>query len=638
MPAKPAGDKSLESHFRMAPVYGGQLFWAALMCTVLAAACLVLGLVQTLPSAWALGLHLALVAGILAALWRMVWLRGAVSLDREERATQRRKEEERARAGRESLFAEEPEGIPRRWTAEYKLEGYAYVHQRIILIVVALGAGILSLLYLIRPVPAVAGSVLAVAALELVIGFTCLMASRYFGLVGRRGIREAPALAGWLRGVQWLSFAAAMSLFMAKNTEYTVGKVAYYRSVGVERWVCRVILAWTVLCALELLVRAFMGLLGQRRSFEEVEVPIELVSVQLVFAAANPLKSLSEGVERYLGISLQASWGLRFLGRAFLPLVLLLALLLWGMTALEVVHPHEQGILEHWGKYTGKPLEPGLHVKWPWPIDRIHHYPATQVSEVKLGFTMEGEEERQLKFVLWTRVHADEYKLILNEGNDLLSLVAYVYYRIKDAEQYAYGMQNPDEGLEALAYRELLRSILPYRLEELLLGKHRQEFPGVLHKRIQDAVDRQQLGIEIVKVAFMGLHPPVKVADAYHEVVSAQIWAETRLHAEVAYRNIKVPNARGEHVEIVNAARAEAVGRKEMALGRAAAFRALLEAYRSDPALFEMVQGIQAYEEALAGKPFVVKDDALDTSSFELIILNLRQGLPLMPFGLPRGR
>jgi len=437
--------------------------------------------------------------------------------------------------------------------------------------------------------------------------------------------------------VQWLSFAAALSLFVAKVSEYfdTVTKVTHYRYAAFEQWVCRVILAWTVLCAVELLARTLMGLFGPRRAFEEVEVPIELVSVQMVFATANPLHSLSEGLERYLGISLQASWGLRFLGRAFIPLVFLLGVLMWGMTALEVVHPHEQGILEHWGKYTGKPLEPGLHVKWPWPIDHIYHYPATQVSEIKLGFAVKEGEEKRLKFMLWTLVHAEEYKLILNEGNDLLSLVAYVYYRISNVEQYAYQLQNPEDALEALAHRELLRAILPYRLEELLGGRPRAEFPAMLQRRIQAAVDRRQLGVEIVKVAFMGLHPPVAVADAYHEVVSAQIWAETRLHAEEAYYHLKVPSAQAERLEIVTAAKVEAMERKQSALGRAAGARALLEAYRKDPALFETEQEIQAYEEGLTGKPFIVKDDALDTQDFELFFVNLRQGLPLVPFGFP---
>jgi len=626
--ARSADDKRLDSHFRMAPAYAGQLAWSLGVCALLAAGCLIAAFSQSLPSARALGLHLVLLVGVLAALWRMVWLRGAVSLEREERAEQRRKDGERAKAGRESLFAEEPDGIPRHWTSEYKLEGYAYIRQRIVLLAAALGAGIVSFVLLIRPVPKLEGSVLGIGTLALVIGFTCVLASRYFGLVGAKGIREAPALAGWLRGVQWLAFATALSLFFARVTEY--------RHPFVERWVFRIILAWTVICALELVIRTLVGLLGQRQPFDEVETPIELISVQLVFASVNPLKSLSEGLERYLGISLRASWGLRFMARAFLPLVLLLGVLMWGMTALEVVHPHEQGILEHWGRYTGEPLEPGLHLKWPWPIDRIHHFPATQVSHLRLGFTLLEEKRTPLKFILWTRIHADEHKLLLNEGNDLVSLEAYVYYRIEDVEQYAYQVQNPDAALEALAYRELVTRLLPYTLDDLL-SRDRAILPAVLQRGIQEAADREHLGIEIVKVAFMGLHPPVEIADAYQEVVSAQIDAETMQRFQEAYRAKRMPSAEAEAIETINMAVARAAQRTRLADGRAAAFRSLLEAYRTHPFLFRTAWRARAYEESLAGRGFIVRDDALDTPGFDLTILNLRDGLlPRSIFRRPR--
>ena len=617
----PGPAKPLDSHFRMAPVFAGQLAWTLGVCVVMAGACLAVGFSQSLPSARALGLYLALVASVVAALWRMVSLRGAVSLEREARAEARRKEEERAKTGKQSLFAGEPEDIPRHWTSEFKLEGYAHARQRIVLLVPAVGIGIVAFLYLIRPVPGLKGSVLAVGALELVIGFACILASRYFGLVGARGIREAPALAGWLRGAQWLSFAAAISLFFAGMTksEYP----------DVERWICRIILAWTVLSAAELIGRAVSGFFGERRAYEDADVPIELISLQLAFASANPLKSLEEGIEKYLGISLQASWGLRFLGRSFLPLCFVLAFVLWGMTCFEVVHPQEQGILEHWGVPTGRVLEPGVYVKYPWPVDHVRHLAARQISEIKLGFETTGEE-RKLNFVLWTRIHsAEEKKLILNEGQDLVSIDAYLYYTIRDPMKYAYTLQNPDAALEVLAYRELLNTLLPYTLNDLL-SQDRGKLSDRLTERIQAVVKRQDLGIDVITVAFVGLHPPVDIADAYQDVVSAQIDQDSMRRLEEAQAYVTVPAALATAAELENAAAGAGYARTQDAAARAAQFLALLDVYRQDPFLVSTARKAETYESALAGRQFIVTDDAFDAVGHKFI-WDFRRSFPLLP-------
>jgi regulator of protease activity HflC (stomatin/prohibitin superfamily) len=623
----------------MAPVFAGQLAWCLGVSAVLTAGCLAVGFAKTpVPSAQALGLHLLLVTGVLAALWRMVALRASVSLERETRAETQRKEAERAKQGRQSLFAGEPEGIPRHWTTEFKIEGYAHARQRIILIASAAVAGLLSFLGLTRAVPSIedlpASTILGVGTLDLVIGFACILASRYFGLIGRKGIREAPALAGWLRGVQWLSFGAGVALFLGHKD---IGLP------GAEPWVTRIILAWTVLCALELIVRAVVGLTSPRKPYEDADVPMELIAVQLVFASANPLRSLESGLERYLGISLQASWGLRFLGRAFLPLVFLLGVLMWAMTCVEVVHPNEQAILERLGQPVGQPLGPGLHVKWPWPIDRVYHYPALQVSALRIGSTRTAADEARV--ILWTKPHVgrasekeetgEEYKLILNEGNELVSVDAFVYYRIANVTHFAYQMQNPDAALRALTYRELTHSLLTSRLDDFL-GHDRPRFPDELGQRIQKAADKERLGIEIVKVTLVNLHPPVEVADAYQDVVSAQIEAETRLIGEAAWRAQFMPGAEGDAVTMLDASNAAANQRIQAARGEAEEFRALLDVHRRNPYLFKTARAADTLEQVFSERPFTLLDDALDTQG-RRVTVDLRHGLgwPFMDRGLP---
>jgi regulator of protease activity HflC (stomatin/prohibitin superfamily) len=96
-----------------------------------------------------------------------------------------------------------------------------------------------------------------------------------------------------------------------------------------------------------------------------------------------------------------------------------------------------------------------------------------------------------------------------------------------------YNHRNSKDVLEAICYRELVRYAASARIEtdgdketgtgaELsLLGAGRQYAAEVLTERIQQEVDREGLGVEIVFLGLQGVHPPPEVATAYQEVIGA---------------------------------------------------------------------------------------------------------------------
>jgi regulator of protease activity HflC (stomatin/prohibitin superfamily) len=88
---------------------------------------------------------------------------------------------------------------------------------------------------------------------------------------------------------------------------------------------------------------------------------------------------------------------------------------------------------------------------------------------------------------------------------------------------------NPEAMLESICYRELTKYAASARLETegesnskySLLGKGRIEALKVLKKRIQDAADKEGLGVDVVFLGLQGVHPPVEVAKDYQKVTGA---------------------------------------------------------------------------------------------------------------------
>jgi len=262
------------------------------------------------------------------------------------------------------------------------------------------------------------------------------------------------------------------------------------------------------------------------------------------------LRSAADAIDYQFGFKVSQTWFYKLLEQAIVPLVLFGAITLYLFSCVVVVSPDEQAIVEHFGNPLNESnnvrlLDPGLHIKWPWPIDISYQYPTERISEISIGFVPKidpetGEVER--KPLLWGEQHyAEEYHLMVASeqigtgsmiGTVPVSLVIAavpVQYRIKDLYSFIYNHNEPEKLLKSICYRELTRFAASAKIEtgenneseDSLLGTGRAKAGRILTERIQKAVNEQGLGIEIVFVGLQGIHPPPEVAADYQKVIGA---------------------------------------------------------------------------------------------------------------------
>jgi membrane protease subunit HflK len=283
------------------------------------------------------------------------------------------------------------------------------------------------------------------------------------------------------------------------------------------------------------------------------------------------LRSAADAIDYQFGFKVSQTWFYKLLEQAIVPLVLFGGITLYLFSCVVVVEPDEQAITEHFGNPLNEAgdvriLEPGLHIKWPWPIDNVYKYPTERISEISIGFVPKidpktGEEER--KALLWGEQHYEkEYRLMVaseqlgtesRAGTVPVSLVIAavpVQYRIKDLYSFIYNHNEPEKLLESICYRELTRFAASAKIEtgdendseDSLLGTGRAKAGSILAERIQKAVDEQGLGVEIVFVGLQGIHPPPEVAADYQKVIGAvQKKQALILNAQAERNNILGP-------------------------------------------------------------------------------------------------
>ena len=439
-----------------------------------------------------------------------------------------------------------------------------------------------------------------VAALCLAAAGLAATTASYFAGLESAQLPAGQGLARLARVVAWVLVAVALSMGLAWAGLRTPLRVLHLLILAIDAAVC-------------------VGLaLGKPHPETGADgPPLDLPVLSLLGSRANIVASVLDAMERQLGIDLRSTWALAVVRHTAEPLVIGLCLLGWLSTSLTIVGVQEQGLVERLGApIGGPPLPPGIHLHWPWPVDRVFRLPAQRIDALSVGH--EGEEAGGPEDVLWARQHAaNEYTLLLGNGRDLIAVDATVQYRIKDAPAWHYHCQNPAAALRAIAYRAVMRSTVNRTLAETL-SENVTKLTAQMRDMVQHDADALGLGAEVVAFTVGGMHPPVAVASDYQAVASAELGKVTAVVTAQAFRNETVPAAEADVVATKNTARAEGAEALARAAGEAWSFRALESTYLLAPEEYRFRRRLEALESGLAGRRFTVVDHRIQRDGGEL--------------------
>jgi len=439
-------------------------------------------------------------------------------------------------------------------------------------------------------------------ALCLIAAGLAATAVRYLGAIEPAEFPESPGLRRGALAVAWILVLATVSVVLQWAGQETMVRVLYFIVLIVDAALC---------------YGLFVAELAGESNAPVFPLDIGILSV--LGSRINVFASILDAAERQLGIDLRSTWALSVIRRSLEPLVLGLFMVAWLSTSLTVVGIEEQGLVERLGiPVGGPPLLAGLHVHFPWPIDKVFRIPVRRVQVLEVGH--EGVEAPGPENVLWAVEHApNEFTLVLGNGRDLITVDAGVQYRIVDAAAWRYHCQNPAQALSAIAYRAVMRNTVNLTLSDALS----QNIAGLaarMRQMIQREADGLGLGVEILGFTVGGMHPPVPVAKDYQAVVSAELRKVTTVVNAQVFRAQTLPQAEAAVVVDENMAKAGGAEALGQAAGEAWSFRTLESQYRAAPNLYFYRRRLEALEKGLADKDFTIVDRRFQRDGGELWI------------------
>lgn len=442
-----------------------------------------------------------------------------------------------------------------------------------------------------------------------------LLVSSTMAAIDETELPEVSELARGFRESQWSAWLIAAALFAGA----ALPKLSYWVGLGLSIWLIG-------LCAEQLARTMWVWISPPLARSENTDLryvsPIHLLLREAFLVRGSPLGSFFDVLEAKFGVNFRASWALALVRRVTGPLFLLLIVLGWLLTALQVVEPHQFAVEERLGHTVTAPLEPGLHLAWPWPLSNVRRFPVKTVFSMQVGFkdstqaggATRGFDPETPRALLWTQAHEEEFSLVLGNGTEVVAVNAIVLFKIHEEQDrffdYVYRSQNPETALEALAYRTLLELTRSATLNDVLTAD-RAGFANRFREKLRVSSEEQRLGIDVVDVALINLHPPVNAAADYLDVISAQLDA-TRMESEATgFRSAKLLTSEAEGFGLVATAKIDASRRVASATAESSEFLAAASAQQLAAESYSLRLWIEGLEQCLRDKRFFVVEKTL---------------------------
>jgi len=212
-----------------------------------------------------------------------------------------------------------------------------------------------------------------------------------------------------------------------------------------------------------------------------------------------------------------------------------LGLLGWLSTCFAEVDTGEVGIVQQFGRPVAD-LPPGLHVRWPWPIETVTRIRPDEVRMVEVGFrTLSEEQSKRIGRPTgatgntWASGHGDEIARVTDEAvmitgdDDLVEVLATVRYHVVDPRQFLFGVRDADALVRASAESVLREVVAGRRFSDVLTTRRADvetEALGRLRRRLEQ-VAPGGVGVSIDGFTLHDVHPPPGVVESYHKVAKA---------------------------------------------------------------------------------------------------------------------
>ncbi len=258
---------------------------------------------------------------------------------------------------------------------------------------------------------------------------------------------------------------------------------------------------------------------------------------------------------------------------------------LYVLSGLYAVRPGERVVVRRFGEAL-IPRGPGLHLSFPWPIDRRMRLRTEEPRRVTVGFAAVDQS-------VGASVDPRLSRFLTGDEN-VVQVQMVVQYTVEAPIPFLFSTADSRRMVEVCAQRALAETLAGAPVDDVLTGA-KAAISEAVRRKTQYSLNNLKLGIRVVSVSIPAAEPPAEVAADFQDVASAKVDYRRIIDEGEAYAAETVPGARGESSRL----RAEAEGYRAKVVNEAAGDSAYFRKLRAEYARAPEVTGARLYVESM---------------------------------------
>jgi len=260
-----------------------------------------------------------------------------------------------------------------------------------------------------------------------------------------------------------------------------------------------------------------------------------------------------------------------------------IVVVLWlAVNCFVLVTEQQRGVVLRFGQ-VARVLQPGPHLKWPWPVERVIKVQATQI-----------------------KTFSDTVPVLTRDEN-IVTVEVNVQYRVDDPREYLFGSRDADAVLQQATLSAVREQVGRSDLDTVLSA--RSALSVSARQRLQESLREYRTGLLVTELNLPNARPPEEVKPAFDDVNSAQQDKDRARNEAEAYASKIVPEARGQAARVRTVAEGYKTASIDRATGDATRFSLLLDQYKAAPDVTRKRLWLDTVQQVLAGNRVIVGGD-----------------------------
>ncbi|KZZ85945.1 FtsH protease activity modulator HflK [Bacillus sp. SJS] len=278
--------------------------------------------------------------------------------------------------------------------------------------------------------------------------------------------------------------------------------------------------------------------------------------------------------------------------------VIVIAIIL-VFTTWFTVDESDQAVIMTLGEVQDTVTESGLHVKWPWPIQKVEKL-SKETFSLQFGYEEKDGDVKDFPA---------ETKMITGDENIVLADMV-VQWKISDPKKFLFSSEEPEEILYD-STSSSLRSIIGSSKIDDALTSGKADIEKEVQELLGELMAKYDIGISILAVKLQDVDlPNEEVRKSFTNVTDARETMNTKINEAKKYENQKREEALGEKDAIISKAQGDKTARIQKAIGETSKFNALFAEYKNAKELTQKRLILETIDQVLPNAQiYIMKDD-----------------------------